>query len=496
MRHVSEKLSKARLEEKQGENIPAKARPCFHLTACKGWMNDPNGFIYYRGAYHLFYQYYPYTSRWGLMHWGHAVSRDLLSWKYLPAALAPDQAYDRYGCFSGSSIELADGRLLLMYTGVRREKGENGERETVQTQCLAIGNGTDFDKLPQNPAIDDKNMPEGASREDFRDPKMIPWKDGTFRCVMANRAEDGSGQVLLYKSPDGFRWEFEKILIKNNQHLGTMWECPDLFCLDGRWILIISPMDMLPVKGKYSAGNISMCLIGKKGGDPGQLTVTDDQPLDYGIDFYAAQTVLTPDGRRVMIGWMQNWDTITIREPDAPWAGQMTLPRELFLREGRLCQRPVRELEQLRRGKTEYCDIPVSDRKTLPGVSGRVADLEIRVRANERERSYEKFEIHFAEKGQCHTCLSYRPAESLLTLDRRFSGTRRALMHECSCFIENAQQELQIRVILDRYSVEVFAEDGAKVMTAAIYTEPDADGISFCATGEAEMDITLYSLES
>ena len=496
MKHISEKLSNARLEEKQGEKLTGPVRPCFHLTACNGWMNDPNGFIYYRGAYHLFYQYFPFASQWGPMHWGHAVSKDLLNWEYLPAALAPDQEYDRDGCFSGSSIELADGRLLLMYTGVRKEKEADGQIETTQTQCLAIGSGVDFDKLPQNPVIDGKDMPEGASRADFRDPKMIPWEDGTFRCVMANRAEDGSGQVLLYKSPDGFRWEFEKILIKNNYRFGTMWECPDFFCMDGRWILIISPMDMLPVKGKYSAGNISMCLIGKKGGDPGQLTVTDDQPLDYGIDFYAAQTVLTPDGRRVMIGWMQNWDTITIREPDAPWAGQMTLPRELFLRGGRLCQRPVRELELLRRGNTQYRGIPVSDRKTLPGVSGRVADLEIRVRANERERSYEKFEIHFAEKGQCHTCLSYRPAESLLTLDRRFSGTRRALMHECSCFIEDAQQELQIRVILDRYSVEVFAEDGAKVMTAAIYTEPDADGISFCATGEAEMDITLYSLES
>jgi len=174
----------------------------------------------------------------------------------------------------------------------------------------------------------------------------------------------------------------------------------------------------------------------------------------------------------------------------------MTLPRELFRREGRLCQRPVRELELLRRGKTQYRGIPVSDRLVLPGVSGRMADLEIRVRPGEQDQSYEKFEIHFAEKGQWHTSLSYRPLESLLTLDRRFSGTRRALMHECSCFIEDAQQELRIRVILDRYSVEVFAEDGAKVMTAAIFTDPDADGISFCATGEAEMDITLYSLES
>ena len=296
MKHISEKLSNARLEEKQGEKLTGPVRPCFHLTACNGWMNDPNGFIYYRGAYHLFYQYFPFASQWGPMHWGHAVSKDLLNWEYLPAALAPDQEYDRDGCFSGSSIELADGRLLLMYTGVRKEKETDGQIETTQTQCLAIGSGVDFDKLPQNPVIDGKDMPEGASRADFRDPKMIPWEDGTFRCVMANRAEDGSGQVLLYKSPDGFRWEFEKILIKNNYRFGTMWECPDFFCMDGRWILIVSPMDMLPVEGKYPAGDTTICLIGEEGGEPGQFPETADQPLDYGIDFYAAQTVLTPDG--------------------------------------------------------------------------------------------------------------------------------------------------------------------------------------------------------
>ena len=147
-------LREARKYEETAEKmIAACDRPAFHLSARTGWMNDPNGFSFYGGKYHLFYQYHPYDCLWGPMHWGHAVSEDLLHWTYLPAALAPDELYDRDGCFSGSALALPDGRQLLMYTGVLREQQADGSIRETQTQCLAAGDGTDYEKYEKNPVL-------------------------------------------------------------------------------------------------------------------------------------------------------------------------------------------------------------------------------------------------------------------------------------------------------------------------------------------------------
>ena len=232
---TSQTLREARkYEETVEKSIAKEERPDFHLCSRVGWMNDPNGFCYYNGMYHLFYQYYPYESKWGPMHWGHAVSKDLLHWEYLPAALAPDEIYDRDGCFSGSAITLPDGRQLLMYTGVVKERQANGGSNEVQTQCLAVGDGVDYVKYEKNPVLDEKDIPEGGSRFDFRDPKMWREEDGTYRCIIGNRPADGSGQILLFESPDGFAWHYKKVLAANHNRFGKMWECPDFFPLDGK----------------------------------------------------------------------------------------------------------------------------------------------------------------------------------------------------------------------------------------------------------------------
>lgn len=161
---MTEKLKKAReYEEKYARFISDEERPAYHLTPRIGWMNDPNGFSFYNGAYHLFYQYHPYSLEWGPMHWGHAVSRDLLHWEYLPCALAPDQDYDGFGCFSGSASELPDGRQLLMYTGVREEMCEDGRQKTVQTQCMAVGDGLNYEKYEANPVLDETSLPVGGA---------------------------------------------------------------------------------------------------------------------------------------------------------------------------------------------------------------------------------------------------------------------------------------------------------------------------------------------
>ena len=170
---ISEVLQKARdFESQYGPHIPDSERPAFHVTPTIGWMNDPNGFSVYKGEYHLFYQYYPYSSEWGLMHWGHLKSKDLIRWERLPAALAPDQEYDAAGCFSGGAVELPDGRQLLMYTGVRRSRNPDGFIQEIQTQCVAVGDGTDYEKFSGNPILDAKDLPEGGSAIDFRDQRF------------------------------------------------------------------------------------------------------------------------------------------------------------------------------------------------------------------------------------------------------------------------------------------------------------------------------------
>lgn len=493
---TSQTLWEARkYEETFGKTIKKEERPYFHLSPRTGWMNDPNGFSWYDGKYHMFYQYNPYNSYWGPMHWGHAVSEDMLHWEYLPAALAPDEIYDRDGCFSGSALTLPDGRQLLMYTGVVRERQENGGYNEVQTQCLAVGDGVDYVKYENNPVLDVKDLPEGASRYDFRDPKMWREEDGTYRCVVANRAADGSGQILLFSSADGWAWHYEKALAENRSRFGKMWECPDFFTLDGKAVLIFSPQDMLPSGFEYHNGNGTLCMIGGYDREKEEFTEESDQSIDYGIDFYAPQTILTPDGRRVMIGWMQNWDTCNHRRThEEPWFGQMSLPRELSVKNGRLYQKPIRELEEMRRNRVAYDKVVVSGMVRLEGIRGRRIDMELTVCPEEGCDLYRKFAVRFAQNDLYHTSLSFRPGESVLKIDRKFSGSRKAVIHQRRSKVNHVGGRLKLRIILDRFSAEVFVNDGEQVLTAVLYTEQEAEGISFIADGTVNMDVVKYDL--
>lgn len=492
---TSQTLREARKYEEVSEKlIDSKERPAFHLSVRTGWMNDPNGFSYYMGKYHMFYQYHPFDPHWGPMHWGHAVSEDLLHWEYLPAALAPDEPYDRDGCFSGSAITLPDGRHLLMYTGVLRERQSNGGLCEIQTQCLAVGDGVDYEKYELNPVLDEKDLPEGSSRTDFRDPKIWRKEDGTYCCIAGNRPADGSGQILLFTSPDGFRWSFKKVLISNNNRFGKMWECPDFFKLDDKWVLLTSPQDMLPHGFEYHNGNGTLCLIGDFDEETDTFTEQHDQSIDYGIDFYAPQTVLMPDGRRVMIGWMQNWDTCSYKEQNIQWFGQMSLPRELSIKNGRLFQNPIKELEDMRSNEVVHKDVSFSGTIGLDGIKGRTIDMEIEIRPEEGQDIYRKFAIRFAQNEQYYTSLSFHPRDSILKIDRKFSGSRRAIIHQRRSQVNDKDGKLKLRIILDRFSVEVFVNDGEQALSAILYTDQEADGISFFADGTVHMDVVKYNL--
>ncbi len=491
---MTEALKRVRDYEEQTEmQTGSCARPLLHLTPRVGWMNDPNGFSFYQGQYHLFYQYHPYDKRWGPMHWGHAVSKDLIHWEYLPAALAPDQVYDGKGCFSGSAIELPDGRHLLMYTGiVETERPEDGGRE-LQVQCLAVGDGKDYKKWEKNPVLTENDLPENASRYDFRDPK-IWYENGRYYCVTGNCTEERDGQMLLFSSEDGFSWSFLKTLIRSGGRFGRMWECPDFFALDGKRVAIASPQEMLPEGLEYHGGNGTLCMIGALDAS-GEFIGEHCHAIDYGIDFYAPQTVAAPDGRRIMIGWMQNWDTLGYRpEEPLPWFGQMSLPRELSVRDGRLIQTPVRELCAHYGREAAQRDIIISGESSLPGICGRVADLTVDIEPSDTERLYRRFEMRFVDNGANYACVCYDPYEAVVEIDRRYSGTRVDAVHQRSCNVRQSGGRLRLRLILDRFSAEVFVNDGEQVLSMALYADTESDGIRFLASGEAKVSAVLHEL--
>ncbi len=486
----NEMLRRAREYEAEKRESARALLPLYHATGGIGWINDPNGFSLYRGEYHLFFQYYPYDVKWGPMHWGHLKTRDFIRWEQLPAALAPDEDYDRDGCFSGSAVETPDGRHLLLYTGVRKVKRPDGGVDEFQTQCVAVGDGRDYVKSPLNPVIDAALLPPDGDTRDFRDPKI--WREGdAYRAVVADLLPDG-GAILLFESTDALRWRRAGTLAAGHGRLGGMWECPDFFTLDGKAVLMHSAHDMRPEELEFHPGDGTVCHIGRFDRQSCRLEDEHVQTVDYGLDFYAPQTTETADGRRVMIGWMQSWAGSRVDPPRLPFFGQMTVPRELSIRGGRLCQWPVRELEWYRGKRVVHRDVPVTEKRSLPGVRGRVLDLSLRVRPG--EGGYRSFRIHAAEGEGYETVLTLLPEEGLLCTDRLYSGFIQDIAHTRRFPVNFRDGALSLRILLDKYSVELFVGQGEQAASMTIYTPLSADGVSFSAEGCALLDVEQYEL--
>ena len=490
---ASDKLRKARdYEDQYIPFVPDEERSLFHVTGGIGWINDPNGFSLYKGEYHLFYQYNPYKTVWGPMHWGHVKTKDFIRWERLPVALAPDMPYDKDGCFSGSAVELPDGRQLLMYTGVREENQPDGTIKPFQTQCLAIGDGVNYDKYEGNPVLTAENLPRGGSAEDFRDPKLWREADGYY-AVVGNRPADGSGSILLFQSDDAFHWRYVGPVASNHCQYGSMWECPDYFRLDGKDVLLVSPQEMSPIGLEFHAGNGTVCMIGEAN-ESKHLIRENVHAIDYGIDFYAPQTLQTPDGRRVMIAWMANWDTARSQPRGIRIFGQMTLPRELSIRDGRLIQRPVRELENYYGEKISYKNVPLSTETNLVGVRGRTIDLTVNVRPANGNLMYRWFKLHLAKDGEHVTTIRFKPDEGIVRVDRSRCGYRYDIVHVRNFPVYSKHGHIKLRAILDRHSLELFVNDGEQAATFVLHTPITADVISFEADGEVLMDVEKYDL--
>ena len=500
-------------EQKSAELIRSIDRPAFHLSPPVGWMNDPNGFSRYGDNYHLFYQYYPFNTSWGPVSWGHAVSSDMLRWEHVLPALTPDQGYDEGGCFSGTSIE-REGKQMLMYTGfVPLEEGPGARG--IQRQCIAFGDGLKYEKYEGNPVITSEDLPAGGDPCEFRDPKILRGEDGTYQVLLPNRNWEHGAQLLRYRSEDGLSWSFDRVILSNRREsgkdlLGWMWECPDWFQLGGQQVLIASAMDVAPdtpaeTEGQaelddflaYPGGKTSFCMIGEMTEDEG-FRMTCHRPLDQGLDFYAAQTTEAADGRRILLGWMQDPDTAEHRGIDYPINGQMSLPRELELVDGRLTQKPIRELEKLRTEPVILKGQRLEGARSFEGIRGRCIDMEIHLRP-EGERLYREFTLRFAqgqaEGEEVFTRFTYEPEISAVTIDRSHSGTGHTKKTRRQVKVRDRGGELTMRLVLDRLSAEVFINDGEQVLSNVIYTDRSAEEITLFIDGVAMVDIAKYRIK-
>lgn len=454
-----------------------KYKPGFHFSPPSHWMNDPNGLVYYEGEYHLFYQYHPFSNTWGPMHWGHAVSPDLIHWEHRPIALFPDEHgtifsgccvvdwNDSSGLFDGSPGLVA----IFTHAGTCPETGQPRQRQSL---AYSSDKGLTWHKYEGNPVLVDNDL------IDFRDPKVF-WHTPSERWVMVVVAGD---HARFYGSTNLIEWTQTGEFGKGEGSHDGVWECPDLFALPvgdsgrSKWVLIISIGDSPSVP----EGSRTQYFIGEFDGN----TFINDNAadrvlwLDYGRDNYAGVTwsdMPEHDGRRVFIGWMSNWKYAD-QTPTGAWRGAMTLPRVLSLRscdEGVvLRQRPVREAEQLREAtmSREHVELTPEEPLTLE-TNGELLEVEAAIDL----RLGNRVQLDLISSGESVTSIGYDAEREWLFIDRLNSGVtdfHPSFACEHGAHLAPDKGRIRLHIWLDRNAVEVYANEGLVVMTDQIF--PDA----------------------
>ena len=458
-------------------------RPQYHFSPPANWMNDPNGMVYLDGEYHLFYQYYPDSTVWGPMHWGHAISTDLVHWENMPIAIYPDE----HGwIFSGSAVidhdntsGLGTGQnppMVAIYT-YHDPIGEKEGRNNFQTQGIAYSNdkGRTWEKYEGNPALKNPGI------KDFRDPKVMWYEDGkgNGKWMMSLAVWD---KINFYSSPNLLDWTFESDFNPDWAAYGGVWECPDLFPLtaeDGttKWILFVS---INP--GGPQGGSATQYFVGDFDGKTFTTESKEVQWLDYGADNYAGVTwsnVPESDGRTLFIGWMSNWQYAQT-VPTHPWRSAMTIPRNLELvKKGDgflVASRPVKEIEKLRK-----------DSKT---VSGTIINMENELTEVILFPNQEAFKIQLSnEKGEMviiessgQNLIFDRSKSGIIDFSPEFSNVHQIPLNGIN--VEN------IRMFIDRSSIEVFINEGELTLTELVF--PTAPYTKINLAGFAEGNTIHY----
>ncbi len=465
----------------------ARWYPLYHIAPPAGWVNDPNGFCTFKGEYHFFYQHYPYDVKWGPMHWGHVVSNDLVHWEHLPVALEPNQLYDAGGgCFSGSGIE-KDGKLYLMYTGhvdlpVLTPEGI----DRIESQNIAVSeDGVHFTKIKENPVLFVPKSDE-IHQGDFRDPKV--WShNGKYYSIIGSRTPDATtGQILIFESPNLIDWTFKNIMAQGSENQGNVWECPNFATIDGQDVLIFSPQAVKPEGKKYLNVHQSVYMLGNFNYNTGIFTHGNFDILDYGFDFYAPQITQTFDGRTVLIGWLDMWENPFPEQADG-WSCMMTVPRELHVRKGKLFTTPVKELESLRTSEKSYSNLTINKATKLDSVRGETGELLATVDTSKN------FAIELRSSGKEKTVLSYDAATRIFKINRDKAGEGAGGEREVQLAPAG---EMNLRIFLDRSSIEIFLNNGEAVMSSRVYPKSTSQDIVFVPQGGTLnlKNVTFYTL--
>jgi fructan beta-fructosidase len=462
----------------QTENIyHEQYRPQIHFSPKEHWTNDPNGMVYFDGVYHLFFQYYPNGTQWGPMHWGHATSKDLIHWQELPIALYPDSlGY----IFSGSAVIDSNntsglgrnGKIPMVAIFTHHDpKGEENGKNDFQNQSLAfsLDNGNTWTKYSGNPVLKNPGI------KDFRDPKVM-WYAPEKKWVMTLATKD---RVTFFSSPNLKNWKKESDFGSDVGAHGGVWECPDLFSIDDNgkkiWVLIVNVNPGGPNKGsatQYFIGNF----------DGNQFTPFNNKTkwLDYGPDEYAGITWSNTGNRKIFLGWMSNW-LYANKVPTIKWRNAMTIPRELTVKHVSndilIASEPVKELDKIESDATVLNNISLSQSFDI---SKKIKDPKFPCKLNLIINASKDFSIVISNSLGEETVIGYNKSSNQFYIDRTKSGktdfeSNFAAKHFAPRFSNN--RTIDISLIMDASSVELFADDGLSVMTEIFFPSKEYDNI-------------------
>lgn len=454
-----------------------KFRPTYHFSPLYGWMNDPNGMVYKDGEYHLFYQHNPYGSKWGNMHWGHAISKDLINWEHRPDAITPDALGT---IFSGSAVVDTDntagfgaGAIVAIYT-------QNSDRQ-VQSIAYSTDNGRSFTKYENNPVLT-------SDARDFRDPKVF-WHKETQRWIMLLAVGQ---EMQIFSSSNLKDWAFESSFGEGQGAHGGVWECPDLFELpvDGmnekKWVLLCN----LNPGGPFG-GSATQYFVGTFNGKE----FVNESPsktkwMDWGKDHYATVTWSdAPDNRRIAIAWMSNWQYAN-DVPTSQYRSPNSVPRDLslFIVDGEtyLQSAPSPELLKLR-DISKKRSFKVNGTRTIKDmIAGNEGAYEIELTIENQYADVIGFRL-YNDKGE-EVDMQYDMKEKKFSMDRRKSGEvsfNENFPMLTWTAIESGKDALKLRLFVDKSSVEAFGDGGRFAMTNQVFPSEPYNHIDFYSKGGA-----------
>lgn len=449
-------------------------RDNFHFEPPFGLINDPNGLSFYKGEYHIFFQWNPYGCEHKHKHWGLVKTKDFKNFSIPKVSLTPKEYFDKDGCYSGGAI-VEDGKLQVFYTG--NVKGEHGQRISYQCKGVLKENG-EINKL--GPVID--TLPNGYTAH-FRDPYV--WKENKeYYMILGIQTKDLKGRCVIYKSKDLENWHFCGELNTRYRDFGFMWECPSILKLNNKEVFIFSPQGLKEEEFRYQNIYQSGYLVGNLDYNTLEFkNQSEFRELDRGFDFYAPQVFKDESGRSILIGWMGLPEKEEFHNSkNDNWIFSLTMPRKLSLRDGVLYQNPIEEIKDLRGEK-------IVDLNDL--ITKQINFNEIHENSYELKLEIEKYKsssvkINFMESKEEHVSLIYDFNKKICTIDRNHmingeKGTRR--------FKLDCDDILKVNMFVDKSSVEIYFQEGIEVASLKLYPKKESFNLSLKSEdGEFRLD--------